>query len=396
MDTAADYSGALQFFAESFPHMVWIARPEGSIEYFNQRALDYAGLPAGELYDWGWLKLIHPDDAPLAEKTWEQALQRESPYAAEYRIRKDDGKYYWHQIRAQATRDSNGLIQKWVGTWTEIEEYKRAERGMRELLAIVESSDDAIVGKTLEGIVTSWNQGAERLLGYNAEEMIGQPVLKLIPEDRREEEAEILARLRRGDRVDHYETVRRRKDGLLVDVSLSISPIRDKSGRLIGAYKIARDITDRRNADLVSREAHDRLREQTAVLDLGCVLVRDMENRIVLWTRGAERLYGFSKAEALGHVSHDLFQTEFPEGRAQLDERLRRAGEWEGNWCTVHVAASDWSLPPSRSSTAIRQVGPCTSWKSTPTLPIETGQSRVCGKVRVGLRALLTRPWTPS
>ena len=330
MDTSADYSGALQFFADSIPHMVWMARPDGSIEYFNQRTLDYAGLPGGELYGWGWLKLIHAADVSLAEETWKRTLQGGNPYVAEYRIRKEDGKYYWHQIRALAERDSNGTIQKWVGTWTDIEEYKRAERSMRELVAIVESSDDAIVGKTLEGIVTSWNQAAERLLGYSAQEMIGQSVLRLIPEDRLEEEAQILARLRRGERVDHYETVRRRKDGRLVDVSLSISPIWDGSGRLIGASKIARDITERKNAEARTRETHDRLQEQAQVLELAPVLVRDMKNRIVLWTRGAERLYGFSKAEALGRVSHELFQTEFGEGKVHLDECLRHTGHWEG------------------------------------------------------------------
>ena len=210
------------------------------------------------------------------------------------------------------------------------EEHKRGERRMHELVAIVESSDDAIVGKTLEGIVTSWNKGAERLFGYRAEEAIGQPVSRIIPEDRLEEETQILARLRRGERVEHFETVRRRKDGTLVDVSVSISPTLDETGRVVGASKIARDITERKKAEAALRQANEILREQAAILELAPVLVRDLESRIVLWTRGAERLYGFSKAEALGRVSHELFQTEFAEGRAHLDERLGRVGQWEG------------------------------------------------------------------
>lgn len=301
MDKSADHSGALQFFAESIPHIVWMARPDGSIEYFNQRTLDYAGLAAGELSDWGWLKLIHPGDASLAEGTWKQALQRGGSFEAEYRIRKKDGKYYLHQARALAMRDSNGQIQKWVGTWTDIEEYKRAERGMGELAAIVESSDDAIVGKTLEGIVTSWNQGAERLLGYSAEEMIGQSILKLIPEDRLEEEAQILGRLGRGERVDHYETVRRRKDGRLVDVSLSISPIRDGSGRLVGASKIARDITERKRAEQGLRESQNRFE---SVIDsaMDAIISIDKAQRVVLFNAAAERMFGCSAAEALGQT----------------------------------------------------------------------------------------------
>ena len=116
------------------------------------------------------------------------------------------------------------------------------------LAAIVESSDDAIISKDLDGIITSWNRGAERLFGYTASEAVGQPVTILIPEDRLDEEPSILGRVRAGERVDHYETVRRRKDGTPVDISLTVSPIRDGTGRVIGASKIARDITERKEA----------------------------------------------------------------------------------------------------------------------------------------------------
>jgi PAS domain S-box-containing protein len=119
------------------------------------------------------------------------------------------------------------------------------------LAAIVESSDDAIVSKTLEGIVTSWNMGAERVFGYTADEMVGRPITKLIPADRLDEEPQILARLRQGERVDHFETVRRRKDGELIDVSVTISPVRDGTGRIIGASKIARDVSAQK---LIQRE----------------------------------------------------------------------------------------------------------------------------------------------
>ena len=114
------------------------------------------------------------------------------------------------------------------------------------LAAIVESSDDAIASKTLEGIVTSWNRGAERIFGYTAAEMIGQPLMKIIPKDRQHEETEILRRIRSGDRVDHFETVRQRKDGTLIDISVTISPMRDATGRIVGASKVARDITEQK------------------------------------------------------------------------------------------------------------------------------------------------------
>jgi two-component system, chemotaxis family, CheB/CheR fusion protein len=117
------------------------------------------------------------------------------------------------------------------------------------LAAIVESSDDAIVSKTLDGTITSWNPAAEKLFGYTSEEAIGRPIAILAPPDRASEMPEILERIRRGEKVDHYETRRRRKDGSLIDISLTVSPIRDETGRIVGASKIARDVTLRKQAE---------------------------------------------------------------------------------------------------------------------------------------------------
>jgi PAS domain S-box-containing protein len=143
------------------------------------------------------------------------------------------------------------------------------------LAAIVESSDDAILTKDLDGIVTSWNSAAERLFGYPAREIIGKSVTLLLPADRQDEETPILARLRRGERVRHYETVRRRKDGGLVDISLSVSPLRDPTGTIIGASSIARDITERKRAEeqqqLLLREMDHRIRN---LFTLSASLVR--------------------------------------------------------------------------------------------------------------------------
>jgi PAS domain S-box-containing protein len=134
------------------------------------------------------------------------------------------------------------------------------------LAAIVESSDDAIVSKDLEGTITTWNRGAERLFGYTAEEMIGHSIVQLIPADRADEEADILRRIRGAEKVDHFETVRRRKDGSLVDVSVTVSPIRDQSGVVVGASKVVRDITERRLAERVHHEADQRRNEFLAML----------------------------------------------------------------------------------------------------------------------------------
>ena len=190
----------------------------------------------------------------------------------------------------------------------DITERERAESAML-LSAIVDSSDDAIISKDLDGVITSWNKSAERLFGYTAEEAIGHTVAALlIPDDRQEEEPDILARLRKGERVDHFETVRRRKDGSLIDISLTISPVKDQQGRIIGASKIARDISQRKRYE-------KRLLEQARLLDLSsdAILVRDGWDRILDWNRAAEKMYGFNREEALGKISHELLRTEFPE-----------------------------------------------------------------------------------
>jgi PAS domain S-box-containing protein len=193
------------------------------------------------------------------------------------------------------------------------------------LAAIVESAEDAVVTKTLEGIITSWNKGAERVFGYTAEEAIGKSVTMLIPEDHPDEEPSILARLRRGERIEHYETERVRKDGRRINISLTVSPIRDAGGRIIGASKIARDITGRRRAEAT-------VREQAEVISQAydAIFLRDSSNAITLWNRGAERTYGYTQGEALGRSPHELLKTETPIPLPDIYESLRRDGYWEG------------------------------------------------------------------
>src|ERR1700750_2091699 len=141
-------------------------------------------------------------------------------------------------------------------------ELRESEQRLRWLASIVESSDDAIVSKNLDGIFRSWNTGAERIFGYSASEAIGQPITLVIPQDRQSEEREILTRIRRGERIDHFETVRQRKDGSLIVVSLTVSPVKDADGTIVGASKIARDISEqKRNQELIvtlAREAEHR------------------------------------------------------------------------------------------------------------------------------------------
>jgi PAS domain S-box-containing protein len=167
-------------------------------------------------------------------------------------------------------RDSTDAITAYGTVTRNLTESKSAEQRLRSLASIVESSDDAIVSKNLDGIIANWNRGAERIFGYTSEEAIGQPITMVIPADRQSEEREILTRIRRGERIDHYETIRRRKDGSLIVVSLSVSPVRNAEGQIIGASKIARDITEQKQSQeqiaTLAREAEHRSKNLLATV----------------------------------------------------------------------------------------------------------------------------------
>jgi PAS domain S-box-containing protein len=165
--------------------------------------------------------------------------------------------------------DRDGAVMFLHPTGIDVTERKQFEAALRDsqqrlrwLASIVESSDDAIVSKNLDGVITSWNKGAERIFGYTSEEAIGRPIMIVIPQDRQDEERTILTRIRRGERIDHFETVRQRKHGSLIVVSLSVSPVRDGEGKIVGASKIARDITEQKRSQeqiaILAREAEHR------------------------------------------------------------------------------------------------------------------------------------------
>lgn len=194
---------------------------------------------------------------------------------------------------------------------------------------MVESSDDAIITKSLDGIITSWNKAAERMFGYTADEVIGKPVAILIPEDRSDEEPRILARLRNGEKIDHYETIRRRKDGTLLDISLTVSPVRDEEGIIIGASKIARDITELRKTREVLARAHEdlerRVAERTASLNETIAQMEEFSYSLSHDLRAPVRaMKGYAEA-ALEDYGERLDE----QGRAYLDRIIRSGSRME-------------------------------------------------------------------
>jgi PAS domain S-box-containing protein len=310
---------------ETTPECVKIVASDGTLLFMNTPGLAMVGASAGDavvgrnVYD-----IIALEDRNRFREFNERICKGEKS-SLQFDIVGLKGARRHMETHAAPLRHLDGTTVHLAVTH-DITEHKRAERADFLLGAIVDSSDDAIISKNLDGVITSWNRSAERLFGYTSEEAVGQTVAALlIPDDREGEEPDILAKLRKGERVDHFETVRRCKDGSLIEISLTISPVRDHQGRIIGASKIARDITQRRRAE-------KRLTEQARLLDLSsdAILVRDGQDRILEWNRAAEKMYGFTGEEALGRISHELLRTEFPVPFPEIQGILLRDGSWAG------------------------------------------------------------------
>lgn len=259
---------------QALPAAVYTTDAAGRLTFYNEAAAKLWGSrPELGSAQWcGSWRLFWPDGRPMPHDECPMAIalkQGRALKGAEAVAERPDGSRVPFLAYPTPLRDAAGAITGAVNMLVDISERKLAEISKQLLAAIVESSDDVIVSKDLNGTITSWNRGAERVFGYTSEEAVGKPIMMLIPPDRQAEEAVILDRIRRGERVDHYETVRRRKDGGLVDVALTVSPVRNIEGRVVGASKIARDITERKRfhekQSLLLREMNHRIKNLFAL-----------------------------------------------------------------------------------------------------------------------------------
>jgi PAS domain S-box-containing protein len=340
---------------ELFPMAAYAVRaPDGVIVWFNSRAAQLWGrVPVAGHTDarfCGAYKLYGANGTPMAHCNTPvaQVLKTGIPvHHEEVVIERPDGSRVTVSVDVDPIRDKNGEVVGVVNFFADIRDRKQAERTTALLAAIVDCSDDAIVSKNLDGIITSWNKGAERLFGFTAQEVIGRNIKLLIPPRQWDEEAAILEKLRRGERVDHFETIRLRKDRTPLDVSLTISPVKTSDGTIIGASKVARDIGERKRSERV-------LAEQARLLDVStdAIFVRDEADRITYWNKTAAEMYGYSREEALGKVPHELLRTEFPAPLESIHHTLHKETFWAGE--LAHrtkdgerlIVASRWVLDP--------------------------------------------------
>ena len=243
---------------DALPAAIYTTDAAGRLTYYNAAAVQLAGrMPKIGSDEWcvTW-RLYWPDGTPLPhdECPMAVALKTGRPVrGVEAIAERPDGTLVPFMPYPTPLHDASGNVVGAVNMLVDLTERSHAEQVRQLLASIVESSDDAIVSKDLNGVIASWNPGAERLFGYTADEVVGKSVTSLFPPDLLHEERAILERIRRGEQIEHYETVRRRKDGSLVDVSLTVSPVRNAAGKVTGVSKIARDISARKKAE------HERL-----------------------------------------------------------------------------------------------------------------------------------------
>jgi PAS domain S-box-containing protein len=265
-------------------------------------------------------KMIHPEDAGRMQKSIAESAAKLTPWRHEFRIIGQDGGMKWVSGHSVPQRQDDGSVL-WHGVVGDITERILAADARERLAAIVESSDDAIISKSLNGTITAWNRGAERIFGYSASEVIGKTIWLLVPENKKNEEYEILAHIANGESVEHFETTRIRKDGIVITVSATVSPIRDSAGAIVGASKIARDFTEKNLVESALKNSEERLRLAVDGARLG-TWRWDLGTKEVTFSPRCKALFGLPPET---EMSYEVFVTTLhAEDRARVQDAIQR------------------------------------------------------------------------
>ena len=229
----------------------------------------------------------------------------------------------WHNT---ILRDEAGNIRGTLSSGEDITEHKGAEKRLSLLASIVDSSDDAIIGKTMDGIIVSWNRGAQKIYGYSADEVRGKSISILVPQGRPNEFSQFLERIRHGQRIEHHETIHVRKDGTKICASLTISPIKDATGKIIGASTIAWDITEQKRIEIALHESEARFRSITQSAT-DAIISADSDDNIISWNKGAQTIFGYTEEEALGKSLIIIIPERYRDAHKKGLERVNSTGE---------------------------------------------------------------------
>ena len=273
--------------------------PDGRFLRVNDKLSAITGYSKEELLKLTFQAITHPDDIGNDVAQGDKMKTGElDTYSMEKRYIRKNGSIVWVHLTVSGVRDTSGKVKHFISVVEDISARREGEEARYRLAAIVESSDDAIVSKDLNGIIASWNAGAQRIFGFTPEEAIGRPITIIIPAELRDEEKEIIRRLKNGERVEHYETVRINKSGQRLNISLTVSPVRDSSGKIIGASKVARDVTEQKRIE----EAEEARQTSEARLELALEASKaaffewDLEKQRGKWNSQMAAIYDFTPA----------------------------------------------------------------------------------------------------
>jgi PAS domain S-box-containing protein len=347
----ADRRGADERFrlmADALPILLWVTGPDRRSRWFNQSYLTFVGRSLEQELADGWMRHVHPRDLRLVLDVTDAAVARREPFTIEYRMLRAGGDYREMLANGVPVTTSSGVFDGYIGTCLDVTEQKRATAAQAYLAAIVESADDAIISKDLDGVIQSCNAAAERLFGYSSAELVGRSVRMLIPPDRQSEEDLILGRLRRGQPIEHFETVRLAKGGRPLDISLTVSPVRDTSGRIIGASKVAREIGERKQA--AAAQAY--LAALVASSD-DAIIGKDLNGFIQSCNASAERMFGYTAAELIGRSVRILIPPDRQHEEDEILARMRR-GERIEHFETVRMKKTGELLDISLTVSPVR------------------------------------------
>ena len=343
-DAALVAQARLAAIVESSDDAIVSKTLEGIITSWNKSAERIFGFTAEEAIG-RHISLIIPSDR-LDEEDFIIRKVRAGEQLDHFETvrQRKDGNLINLSVTVSPVRSDTGQIIGASKVARDLTTAKEAERTAAYLAAIIDSSDDAIIGKNLNSIITSWNKAAERIFGFTADEAVGRSITLIIPDDRAFEEDIIIGKVKAGERIDHFETVRQRKDGRLIDLSVTVSPIRDRTGQIIGASKVARDISSTREAER-TRAYH------AAIIDSSddAIVSKDLNSIVTSWNKGAEQIFGYTAEEIIGkpitlllppdlHHEEETIISRIRSGERIehfLTERLRKSGERLHVWVTI-------------------------------------------------------------
>jgi PAS domain S-box-containing protein len=310
-----------RLLADTAPALIWMSGTDKLCTYFNKPWLDFTGRTIERELGNGWAEGVHREDFKRCLETYERAFDRREEFRMEYRLRRHDGEYRWILDIGSPRFGQEHAFLGYIGIAIDVTERKLADDARFRLAAIVESSDDAIIGLDTQGTVRDWNKGAERLYGYSAEEAKGRHVSFLSPTERPNEGQEILEKVLSGETVQHFETVRRRKDGICIDVSLTASPIVDIEGGIVGASGIALDITERKRAEAQRLLSENRFRQFFETSPEYCYMVSP-NGEIMDINSAVCASLGYTREELVGKPMSIIYA---PESRLKVLELLSRS-----------------------------------------------------------------------